>query len=128
MCLSEVKKIYKRPRKKEVTVYKVFETRGRDVYGENYGFNTPRPINKWLHEKDFRLYGYMLKRVIQITSRKRYPFGFHGFITYKGALEWSNGEESGIRKCKFRDVVARGIQNEHVCLIAKEMKILRGKV
>lgn len=128
MCLNEIKEIYKEPRKGEITVYKVFDIQRNVVGGENYGFLAMRPYNKWLHEKIFRNSGDKLKRFIRIDSEERYPFGFHGFATYKGVLSWNNGKKSGIRKCKFRNVVVKGIQDKHVCLIAKEMKILRGKI
>ncbi len=78
-------------------------------------FNWNRSLNKWLRCR------LPLSNVLGI-GRDMYPTGFHIFTTREGARNWGYGKQA-IVKVHYRRVVARGMQDNYKCVIAKEMYV-----
>lgn len=127
MCLDVVdNSIEIREVKGEVYYYgwKVFcrDDDGR-LCGELFGAKSYR-VNRWLKEEDYREYGDERKKTLFTEDTyKRYQIGFHIFLTREMARRWKD-YDGIIRKVKFRNVVAKGIQNIAQVVVAKEMLII----
>ena len=82
------------------------------------------PINQWVKEKDYR--PQMLKCCRTVPMGK-YPFGFHIFLSRKSAASYRFSHThscSIIKRVRFRNVVAKGLQGQRRTVVAKEMMIL----
>lgn len=115
MCLSVVNS-RARDRKREGLGWKVFAIRNGKLCGEYYG--GIRKEGVWLKSRN--------------DGSEDYPLGFHIIKTRREARAWNHRRIfrtsclKRVRKVKFRDVLAEGIQ---LCgsvriIVAKEMMIL----
>ena len=139
VCLD---RLYEKKFPRHGVGFKVFATtdeRGHAekgmLYGDCQAQNLGRPINKWLHEKDFRRGAWYQKRRMTLragycSDAGRYRKGWHIFLTADGASAWwTNGPRDAgfvIRRVRFRNAVAWGRQSLADVIVAKEMKILYG--
>lgn len=113
MCLFNTKPISKKKGKG----YKVF---GRNSAGYLLGdySRTFRPINQWLHEKDYRPLS------IGLMGSLTYRPGFHIFIRKKDAIYWASFfTYSVVRKVKYRNAFVGGEFSGKECVVATEIKI-----
>ena len=79
-------------------------------------YNDSKPLNKWLKcEHDLQLW-------TDLYPSTSYPSGFHIFETRAGARFWSYGVTKVV-KVRYRQVVARGTQDDFKCVITKEMYV-----
>jgi len=62
--------------------------------------------------------------VLDSSKSGLYRTGFHIFLSLIGAIRWKGHMNClEIRKAKFDDVVATGIQNNHRCVVARKICI-----
>lgn len=118
MCLAKVDPEPKTNRKSGYKV--VIRCSGGEIRPE-YRFDDVcrYDVGKWMEDPvDFRI----------PWSDGDYQTGFHIFLSLKGAIRWGvylTGKE--IRKVRFDDVVATGIQNldrkEYRCVVARKICI-----
>lgn len=95
------------------------------LLGDFQSFSVVRPRNKWLKEGDFRHESWKhAKKMHNFSGSVSYALGFHVFLTKEGAERWGNGcYDPKITMIKFRKPVAKGLQLEHRCVVAKEIFI-----
>lgn len=126
MCLSNLSNLIKNTYKNQKFGWKVFtlDKKGR-LLGDCLRYNTERPMEKWLNEKDFRT--FWNKKTIKEEGYDEYPTGWHIFLTKSGATNWCLINEcSVIRKVRFRKPVAWGSQGHKPIVVAKEIFIEKG--
>jgi len=116
MCLAKVDPEPKTNRKSGYKVVRIVSNRICPEYG--YSTVGYYEVGKWVEDPaDF--------------IRNGYRTGFHIFLSLRGAISWKGtGTCLEIRKVKFDDVVATGMQRdrykEYRCVVAR--KICIGKV
>src|SRR4030042_82121 len=83
MCLEIVNEIMIRPKNKVVVGYKIFNTHVKKLHGQYIGLKII-PRRRWINEKDYRFEreNYILSESVPF---KRYPKGFHFYLTKKDA-------------------------------------------
>lgn len=111
--------------------YKVFGVQGEELIGDYAGFKK-RPVNKWLHEKDFR----PSVGIAEFMSTREWPWGWMIFMNKKDALFWHkhqrclhNRTKSVIRKVEFKGgqkatAIVRYLGGRSNLAVAKQIKIL----
>ena len=122
MCLATKMSPKKKAEFKEQTEgWKVlFKTSNGKLEGDCYFTSKVRPEGEWLNEKDYR----STCSAPSYINNKNYPFGWHIFLTLKGAEEWRRSDSQyPIRKVQFKKPVAYGWQGNIPIVVAKEMMI-----
>ncbi len=112
MCLREVTSTT-RDRKREGFGWKVFNIRDGKIYSECMSRKKAKKEGVWLKSQD--------------NGKALYPLGFHVFRTRKAARSWKNIDSavgSRVRKVRWRDFLAEGLQWGSPAIVAKEMMIL----
>jgi len=124
MCLTEVTQIKSErlPKDQYYTGWKVITI---DKQKETFcsSFNKCRSLNKWI--KCRKKISDTLNSCYSDTRQEeaQYPYGFHIFTTRKGARSWKMYNKEKIVRVRYRRVVARGMQYNYGCVIAKEMYV-----
>jgi len=109
--------------------WKVFKMHNGKLYGELASTKIERPVNKWLHEKDYRSERYKQYRgmvYIGIEHEEKYPLGWHIFVNKDDALR-AYSLNAFIMRCVVRKVKVRGIHTSGInvsrVVVAKEIFI-----
>jgi hypothetical protein len=100
--------------------YKEFDYNKGRLHFKFFNCYKRLPIGKWLKEEDYREQK-SVDRIGYQNISKWYKTGFHIYVDnplYAGIY-------SGIRKVKFRKVVAKGWQDGRKVIVAKEMYIFK---
>lgn len=89
----------------------------------NQGIETRVPVNRWIHEKDYRRCKDI--KTIEYGKNKQYRTGFHIFVDIPSNIYYT----IELRKVYFRDITTHGYEAMERVVVAKEMFILpvRGK-
>jgi len=121
MCMNKVTNTFDPPLTHEVKAWKVLyknEDNGK-YYSEFRRHMHPNGFkpNRWYVNKGSKpIYTY----------DSSYPIGFHAFTTKKGAENWAFSDMYVV-PVLLTNIVARGRQDGHICIVARKMKILEKK-
>lgn len=110
-------------------------------YPECQGACRRLPLNEWLDEKDYR--GALMsstdstadKTMLLATRGRRYPCGFHTYVTEQAAKAWQQlaTTKTALVKVKVRNCVASGYQrigkfghkhSYYRVVVAKQIKLV----
>jgi hypothetical protein len=133
MCLST---IYKKPYSykkgcitynlsipgKIYTGYKIFEKDEDKKYIRTPFEQVRLQLNKWIKDRETQqLLSY--DPYNEVNKFERYYTGFHIFLSKKDAKQYLYTPRHSIKKVKFRNVVALGLQGELLTVVAKEIYV-----
>ncbi len=120
MCLSSIQQIKseKLPKDKYHIGWKCvyIDTQNKNKFTSL--FNVSKLFDKWLK------CNYKLTDRIRLYLGDIYPKGFHIFTTREDARNYKHkSRKEKVVKVRYRRVVARGMQSDYKCVIAKEIYV-----
>lgn len=127
MCLKSIIKSYKR--KKSGVGWKIFvyDESGRKIETVHQGNSKSIPINKFVHEGEYRSCFSRSGGITFYGNRDLlYPYGFHIFINKKDAIREGSSVRN-VRKVKYRGGHTKGIDVTYnsLTIVAEEICVGR---